>query len=110
MDKEEIVRKQVGKIRRRFYRRTIRFPDGSVVHHGDCEIYNVDICTCGLLHDLRILFEHDNELREVYDLKVYWEEQVLHDRALEEVCDIMEGRKNGKKEDEGEGQEETEKA
>lgn len=41
-----------ARITQRFFRKTIAHPDGSVVHHGDCDYFNIKICTCGLLHDL----------------------------------------------------------
>lgn len=39
-------------IKQRYFRKTIENPDGKIVHHGDCDIFNHQICTCGLLHDL----------------------------------------------------------
>lgn len=36
----------------RYYRKTQASPEGTIVHHGDCNIWNISICTCGLIHDL----------------------------------------------------------
>ena len=41
----------------RYFRKVIKFPDGAVVHHGDCYWYSHKLCTCGLLHDLASLSE-----------------------------------------------------
>ena len=38
---------------RRYFRKTMAFPNGSVCHEGDCRIFGDDgICVCGLLHTL----------------------------------------------------------
>lgn len=39
----------------RYFRKTIAHPEGSVVHHGDCDFWSIKICTCGLHHDLMVL-------------------------------------------------------
>lgn len=39
-------------IKSRFFRKVMAYPEGAIVHHAYCEIFRVDICTCGLLHDL----------------------------------------------------------
>lgn len=36
----------------RYYRKTRAYPKGHVVHHGDCDFFNVKVCNCGLLHFL----------------------------------------------------------
>lgn len=36
----------------RYKREVIAHPEGAVVHHGDCYIYRIGICNCGLIHDL----------------------------------------------------------
>jgi hypothetical protein len=36
----------------RYFRKTPAHPDGSVVHHGDCDFFSIKVCTCGLHHDL----------------------------------------------------------
>ncbi len=41
------------KILHRYFRRTKAHPEGAVVHHGDCDFFNIKICTCGLHHDLK---------------------------------------------------------
>jgi len=39
----------------RYFRKTIAHPDGHVNHHGDCDFFNIKVCTCGLLHSLMVL-------------------------------------------------------
>jgi len=54
---------RLEQIRDRYFRPVIAFPDGHLCHHGDCsihraiDIYGTAACTCGFLHDLRILNE-----------------------------------------------------
>jgi hypothetical protein len=36
----------------RYFRKTPMNPDGAVTHHGDCDIFSIKICNCGLMHDL----------------------------------------------------------
>lgn len=54
--KDEIIRV--------FKRKVMAFPDGAVVHMGDCRIYDesLGICTCGLHHWLM----QSGEGREIY--------------------------------------------
>ena len=42
-----------ARILQRYFRRTKAHPEGSVTHHGDCDFFNIRICTCGLHHDLK---------------------------------------------------------
>jgi hypothetical protein len=48
-------------VRDRYFRPVIAFPEGHLCHHGDCdthramEIYKYAPCTCGLLHDLKMV-------------------------------------------------------
>ena len=52
-------------IKARYFRQVISYPDGAVVHFGDCKLYVPGcLCTCGLHHDLMLL--SDEEIREVY--------------------------------------------
>lgn len=39
----------------RYFRKTPAHPEGSVVHHGDCDFFSIRICTCGLHRDLMVL-------------------------------------------------------
>lgn len=41
------------KILRRYFRKTKAHPDGAVVHHGDCDVFSLRVCTCGLHNDLK---------------------------------------------------------
>lgn len=43
------------KIHSRYFRKVMGHPDGAIVHHGDCQFFNIKICTCGLLHDLNVI-------------------------------------------------------
>ena len=62
---------------RRYQRRTIASGTQEVVcHHGDCGWWQVRICTCGLLHDLR---PHPNP--EVFYPAVY-DELALQDEQI----------------------------
>jgi len=36
----------------RYFRKVIAYPEGAVVHHGDCSIFPSEICDCGLLRTL----------------------------------------------------------
>jgi hypothetical protein len=55
------MRTRLEAIRDRYYRPNTKHPEGDLVHHGDCEthrsmeVYRYAPCTCGLLHDLKIL-------------------------------------------------------
>lgn len=60
LEKEKLKLEQ---IRDRYFRPVAVFPNGHLCHHGNCSIYrSIDVygtaaCTCGFLHDLRILNE-----------------------------------------------------
>ena len=73
-----------------WYRSVIAFPDGALVHDGDCRIYDssLHLCTCGLLHALTRI---DDVAMEVYPK--FEGEMVLHESA----CNIIRkhsGRRN----------------
>lgn len=68
-----------SKIYLRYYRPVKAHPDGAIVHHGDCEYYRVKICTCGLLHDLRV----HGDGQKIYP---FFDEQVAEqDKAVEKI-------------------------
>ena len=51
----------------RYFRKVVAYPEGAIVHHGDCSFFNIDICTCGLLHDLRwYAGKHWDEIEKAY--------------------------------------------
>jgi hypothetical protein len=58
------MRARLIAIRERYYRPVIAYPEGPLNHHGDCEthramdVYKYAPCTCGLLHDLKVI-SHD---------------------------------------------------
>ena len=35
---------------KKFLRKTMEYPEGIIVHAGDCTIYSMKICICGLFH------------------------------------------------------------
>lgn len=41
------------KVLQRYFRKTQSRPEGGVEHHGDCDFFNIKVCTCGLHHDLK---------------------------------------------------------
>lgn len=41
------------RIVQRYFRKTKAHPEGAVGHHGDCDFFNIRVCTCGLHHDMR---------------------------------------------------------
>lgn len=56
-------------IKQRYLRKTMAHPDGQIVHHGNCGIYQFKICTCGLIHDLQACGEaekHYDKFDEEY--------------------------------------------
>ena len=63
----------------RYFRKTIRHPEGVLVHHGYCHRYAFKICTCGLLHDL--MFLNENEIEGMYP--TFGEEMGQQINALE---------------------------
>ena len=87
-----------GKIIERYKREVISHPKGAVVHHGDCGLYDADleICTCGLHHDLIPLKE--KEIKEIYpkfyeelngdtvvrDLMIYLSREKLYLKTIDE--------------------------
>ena len=92
----DIVERDIGNIRneyksmtakeriiQRYKRAVMAHPEGAVVHHGDCSIYatEIQICTCGLHHDLMPLSEED--INELYP-KFYEEFE-----GMNKVCYLM---------------------
>lgn len=70
---------QESRIIQRYFRKTELYPDGAVIHHGDCDVFSIKICTCGLLHDLMPVVP---ELQEKLYPK-YWEEHTKSEEARE---------------------------
>ncbi len=69
------------RIKNRYFRKVIAYPDGAVVHYGDCRIFgNNGICTCGLLLDL--IPTKDPE--SIYPK--FWEEWYKQENAFELIC------------------------
>lgn len=58
---KDLEKRKLEAMKDRYFRPVIAFPDGHLVHHGDCsihraiEIYGTAACTCGFLHDLNIV-------------------------------------------------------
>lgn len=58
-----------------------------LAHHGDCWFFNVDVCTCGLLHSMENL---DTEwVAEKYPK--FEVEHTLHETALGKLVDYRRG-------------------
>ena len=57
----EKLKKTLLRLKDRYFRPVIAYPDGYLTHHGDCDIhrslmiYGTAPCTCGFLHDLQAL-------------------------------------------------------
>ena len=55
------MRSRLEALRDRYFRSVDACPEGHLGHHGDCEthramdVYKYAPCTCGLLHDLKII-------------------------------------------------------
>lgn len=79
MDEEELV-EIPSRIFLRYHRRTQANPEGEIVHHGDCHVFRVKICTCGLIHDLQSHVEEANKIYPKYDA-----ESAEHDKAIEKI-------------------------
>lgn len=62
-----------------YFRKVMASPQGTIAHDGDCAIYRVSVCDCGLLHHLRVLSYPD----ELYEN--YWEENSEHQSILENL-------------------------
>lgn len=64
----------------RYHRRVQAHPDGEILHHGDCEIFRVKICTCGLLHDLKASPEEASKL-----FPAFAEQEAEQDKVVEKL-------------------------
>ena len=67
----------------RYFRQVIAFPDGAVVHDGDCHVFSWKICTCGLLHSLLPL---DNP---VQFFPQFYEQRAAQDTAINNLRDPL---------------------
>ncbi len=67
---------------RKYHRETIGCPEGSVVHDGDCYVFDVGVCTCGLLH---ILLRSSMEVQDMFPK--YMEQLELHMERLRTLSD-----------------------
>lgn len=63
-----------AKLMQRYFRKTPANPDGAICHHGDCDIFSIEICTCGLMHDLMPV---PQLVERLYPL--HWEERGKYD-------------------------------
>jgi len=68
----------MGRLRERYFRKTTASPEGAFGHHGDCEVFRVDICTCGFLHDLLPLAPDTEAL-----YPDFWPQWNRHQRAID---------------------------
>jgi len=65
---------------RRYFRKTIAHPNGSIVHDGDCRFFDIKICTCGLLHELLPMHDYQEKYYEKF-----WEESGEHDNMIHKI-------------------------
>lgn len=72
---------KLPKILHHWYRSVSAFPDGALVHDGDCGIYDMflHLCTCGLIHAL-IRIDDAKEFYPNFEIEVN-----LHDTS----CNIV---------------------
>jgi hypothetical protein len=71
----------------RYFRKVMAYPEGHVVHHGDCDFFNIKVCTCGLLHFLVMC--KPNLIEKHYPL--FYEEQRDYEEIRAEL--MAKGRK-----------------
>lgn len=81
------MNQKLQQIKNRYFRKTIKRPEGMITHHGDCKIYQsketygMAPCTCGLLHDLECLDWEVAELiypdfgDELRESNMIWDEE-----------------------------------
>ena len=50
----------------RYERRIGGHPEIKFAHFGDCDIWNIGICTCGLLNDLQALYGYGEDPEKFY--------------------------------------------
>ena len=93
--KEETKNKIIKRIKDRHFRTT------GIGHDGDCGIYHLGICTCGLFHDLLYFAGNEDIIRDLYPKydeqieKQYYTEYVLELMNFDELWQIC-GKCNGK--------------
>lgn len=68
---------EITRINVRYFRKVIA--GHGIFHHGDCRVFDSDICTCGLLHDLMVLNEPDKLYKD------YYKEAAKQDKKLREM-------------------------
>jgi hypothetical protein len=63
-----------------YFRKTIGYPNGAIVHDGDCHIFSYGVCTCGLLHLLNssLVFQNDEELYKKFEKDIVKHENNLY--------------------------------
>ena len=77
MDEKKRVKEL--KIHYRYFRKVTAYPEGAIVHHGDCDFYSSSqVCTCGLLKDLNALGKSAKKLYENFE-----EDYYFHVKSLE---------------------------
>lgn len=81
-------------VERRYKRKVIAHPKGAVVHDGDCEIYRIGICTCGLIHMLLIL--DTEQEKKIYPK--FMEDYVDH---MNNIDDLQEWQREKKEKNDG---------
>jgi len=62
-----------------WFRKVIAYPNGGVVHYGDCSIYSLSrVCDCGLIKTLQWYISHKPE--RIYPK--FWEDYQMHSQGL----------------------------
>lgn len=90
--------RRLEKIKERYFRPVMAYPEGHLTHHGDCsvhrskEIYGTAPCNCGFLHDLNPLPESlvEKLYEKYYDDFARGFPEPEHSLSQEEMDDILE--------------------
>lgn len=76
---------QIQRIKDRYFRKVIAYPKGAIVHYGDCSIYSIQICNCGLLADLNWL--PDGLAVQLYPN--FWKDREKQQPAINALEDLI---------------------
>lgn len=85
------MRDAEAQLMQRYFRKTPANPEGAICHHGDCDIFSIKICTCGLLHDL---IPVTDLVERLYPL--YWAESGRYDEARSSIMNKSRNKKRKK--------------
>lgn len=79
------------RVMQRYFRRTKSQPEGGVGHDGDCDFFNIRVCTCGLLHELMPSPEKAGEL-----YPPFWQERAEFEKVRESLMHPRNGKSRKK--------------